>query len=70
MAASVRNLCVWVLLLALAVLPSISQQSQNFKTLHTFNGHSDGGYPESGVILIGSTLYGTTRSRRRAPAAS
>ena len=59
MAGSVRNLCAWLLLLALAVLPAISQQSQNFKTLYTFTDGSDGGYPESGVILINGTLYGT-----------
>ena len=60
MAGSVRNFCVWLLWPALAVLPAISSQSQNFKTLYTFTGNSDGGYPESGVLLIGDTLYGTT----------
>ena len=54
-----------LLLLSFAIYPSISLLSQNFKTLYAFtdfsNGtNSDGGYPVSGVILIGNTLYGTT----------
>src|ERR1051326_6241779 len=47
------------MLLAFAVLPSISLHSQSFRTLHTFTGSSDGGYPKSGVILTNNTLYGT-----------
>jgi uncharacterized repeat protein (TIGR03803 family) len=33
---------------------------QNFTTLHSFN-HSDGANPQAGLILSGSTLYGTAR---------
>jgi len=50
MPSCIRNLCVWLLLLALVVLPALSLQSQNFKTLYSFTGDSDGGNPESGVI--------------------
>ena len=59
MAGCVKKLCVLLLLLAFVVLPSISLQSQNFKTLHTFTGKSDGSGPHSGLILIGNVLYGT-----------
>ena len=31
-----------------------------FATLHTFTGGNDGGNPKAGLILSGSTLYGTT----------
>jgi autotransporter-associated beta strand protein/uncharacterized repeat protein (TIGR03803 family) len=34
--------------------------TQNFTTLHGFNGGSDGAYPRAGLILSGNTLYGTT----------
>src|SRR5689334_17656903 len=50
------------MLLAFAVLPSISLHSQSFRTLHTFTGSSDGGYPMSGVIVTNNTLYGTASS--------
>ena len=33
--------------------------AQVFKTLHTFTGGSDGANPFAGLILSGSTLYGT-----------
>jgi uncharacterized repeat protein (TIGR03803 family) len=33
--------------------------AQVFKTLHTFSGGSDGANPIAGIILSGSTLYGT-----------
>ncbi len=33
-----------------------------FTTLHTFNGGSDGGYPYSGLVQSGNTLYGATSS--------
>src|SRR5580765_653256 len=59
MAGCVKKLCVLLLLLAFAVLPSISLQSQNFKTLHTFTGKNDGADPDGGLILIGNVLYGT-----------
>lgn len=65
MAGCVRNRCVLLLLLVIAVLPSIKLLSQDFKTLFVFpasnNGtNSDGSSPLSGVILINNTLYGTT----------
>jgi hypothetical protein len=33
--------------------------AQVFKTFHTFTGGSDGANPIAGLILSGSTLYGT-----------
>ena len=33
--------------------------AQNFATLYTFTGGNDGGIPQAGLILSGSTLYGT-----------
>jgi uncharacterized repeat protein (TIGR03803 family) len=33
-----------------------------FKVLHTFTGGGDGEYPESGVVLAGNVLYGTTQN--------
>jgi uncharacterized repeat protein (TIGR03803 family) len=36
-----------------------SVPAQVFKTLHTFTGGSDGANPIAGIIMSGSTLYGT-----------
>ena len=33
----------------------------NFTILNSFGGSPDGAWPESGLVLIGATLYGTTR---------
>jgi uncharacterized repeat protein (TIGR03803 family) len=45
--------------LVFLIFASITSTAQNFTTLYSFHG-SDGGLPESGVILSGSTLYGAT----------
>ena len=55
-----RNLCLLVLLLAFAVLPSINVRSQSFRNLYNFPGPYDGGFLLSGVMLISNTLYGTS----------
>ena len=36
--------------------------AQTFTTLHSFTGGSDGANPETGLVLAGSTLYGTAEN--------
>jgi uncharacterized repeat protein (TIGR03803 family) len=38
---------------------SLSASGTNFTTLYAFTNGSDGSYPEAGLVLSGSTLYGT-----------
>jgi uncharacterized repeat protein (TIGR03803 family) len=37
----------------------INTDGSGFRSLYTFTGAADGGFPQGGVILSGSTLYGT-----------
>ena len=39
---------------------SLNTNGTGFKTLHSFTGGNDGDYPFGGLVLSGSTLYGTT----------
>jgi uncharacterized repeat protein (TIGR03803 family) len=39
---------------------AVNTDGSGFTTLHTFTGGSDGAYPRAGLMLSGSTLYGTT----------
>jgi uncharacterized repeat protein (TIGR03803 family) len=39
---------------------AISVEGTNFSTLYTFTNGTDGARPEAGLLLAGSTLYGTT----------
>lgn len=39
---------------------SVSTNGRSYKTLHTFNGNTDGSDPQTSLILSGSTLYGVT----------
>lgn len=39
---------------------SVKTDGSDFATLYDFTGGSDGAYPECGLILSGTTLYGTT----------
>jgi len=41
---------------------SISTSGTGFTTLHSFNGTTDGSYPEGALVLSGTTLYGTAYS--------
>jgi len=38
---------------------ALSTNGASFTNLHSFVYHTDGGYPESGVVSSGNTLYGT-----------
>jgi uncharacterized repeat protein (TIGR03803 family) len=55
--------CVaWVLpalIAGLGLIPAGRVTAQTFTTLYSFTGDSDGGNPYAGLILSGSTLYGT-----------
>jgi uncharacterized repeat protein (TIGR03803 family) len=39
---------------------SFGENADAVKTLHTFSGGSDGAFPNSPLVSVGSTLYGTT----------
>ncbi len=55
-----KNLFVLPALLAvLNLLPAGRVTAQTFTTLHSFTGGSDGASPQAGLVLSGSTLYGT-----------
>jgi hypothetical protein len=45
--------------LALALMPPILVRAQTYRVLKNFSG-SDGGWPSAGLVVAGSTLYGTT----------
>jgi uncharacterized repeat protein (TIGR03803 family) len=49
-----------VLVAALGLVLAGHVRAQTFKTLHSFTGATDGGNPNAGLVLSGSTLYGTT----------
>lgn len=42
---------------------AVNTDGTGFTNLYNFTGGSDGANPEAGLILSGSTLYGTTRNR-------
>ncbi len=44
----------------ISLTPNANFTSLMATTLYTFKGLSDGCYPQAGVIVVGSTLYGTT----------
>jgi len=44
------------------VVFAVNTDGSGFTNLHSFNGSSDGADPETGLILWGNTLYGTTRA--------
>jgi len=44
------------------VVYSVQTNGTGFTTLYNFTGGSDGAYPESDVLVIGNTLYGTAVS--------
>ena len=46
---------------------SLSTSGTNFQLLHSFAGTSDGALPFGGLLLIGSTLYGTTNGGGSGP---
>ena len=50
-----------VLIFGFGLIPAGRMSAQTFTNLHSFTIASDGGLPYAGVILSGSTLYGTTR---------
>ncbi len=51
----------WHLLSPAALLLAMRVGGQTFTTLHSFNDELDGtSYPQAGLVLSGSTLYGTT----------
>src|SRR5437870_3540184 len=58
----IKNLFLLPALMAgLGFIPAGRVTAQNFTTLHTFLGYpSEGSFPYAGLILSGSTLYGTT----------
>jgi uncharacterized repeat protein (TIGR03803 family) len=41
---------------------SLDTDGSNFKTIYSFNGGTDGATPWGGVVLSGTTLYGTTKT--------
>jgi uncharacterized repeat protein (TIGR03803 family) len=47
---------------AMLVVSITSLVAQTFTVLHSFTGSSDGSGPQSGLLLSGNTLYGTTIS--------
>src|SRR5262249_27510086 len=38
----------------------VNTDGTGFRTLHTFTGGSEGGFPNQGLVFCGNTLYGTT----------
>jgi uncharacterized repeat protein (TIGR03803 family) len=44
----------------------VSTDGKGFTNLHSFNGVSDGNYPQAGLILLDNTLFGTTAGVRNA----
>src|ERR1017187_628923 len=51
------------LITVLGFIPAGRVTAQTFTILHTFNyGSDDGGFPQARLILLGNTLYGTTRN--------
>jgi uncharacterized repeat protein (TIGR03803 family) len=48
------------LIAALCMLPAGQLSAQTLTTLHNFDGVTNGGNPTTGLLLTGSTLYGTT----------
>jgi uncharacterized repeat protein (TIGR03803 family) len=64
MKTHIKNLFVLPVLMAGLGLMMLAgpATAQVFKTLHTFTGGSDGANPFAGLILSGSTLYGTADS--------
>ena len=48
------------LIAVLGLVMTAPISAQTFTTLHPFNGRTDGGLPEGGLVLSASTLYGTT----------
>src|SRR5690349_11563739 len=55
----VRSSMGRVLLVALALMLVGRVPAQTFKTLHSFSGGSDGGWPSAGLILSDDNLYGS-----------
>ena len=59
----IKNLLLLpVLIASLGTLLPGRAMAQTFTNLHSFTGGSDGAYPVAGLILSGSTLYGTADS--------
>ena len=48
-----------VLIAGLGLILAGRVAAQTFTTLYSFTGGSDGANPSAGLILLGSTLYGT-----------
>src|SRR5438094_4117087 len=58
--AIIRNLFLLPVLIAgLGVMPVGRLTAQTFTVLHSFTG-GDGTFPYAGLVLSGSTMYGTT----------
>lgn len=63
MKTDVKNLFLQSALIAgLGLLSTLPAAAQTFTNLHSFSGSNTGSDPVGGVILSGSTLYGTTTS--------
>lgn len=49
------------LIVGCGVVFSVNRNTQDFKTVHEFNGDKGGFFPASGLIQVGGKLYGTTQ---------
>jgi uncharacterized repeat protein (TIGR03803 family) len=62
MKTCIKNLFLLDALIAgLGLIPAGRVMGQTFTTLHSFTGGSDGANPLAGLILSGTTLYGTAK---------